>query len=143
MANITKRIDNRRGTVHKTSQWPPYRVTALRESANRQEKIIARWFWANRAEAIGPSHLHEAMGLKWPLTSTRRAINTLTLAEKPENRTDKQVLIKTGQTCASRRGGIEHKWRAMRPEEDAACQPQQSDMFGGTPEQNQNGVYSR
>lgn len=99
-------------TIHRTRHYTDEQIRHLKESATKQERVIARWFYANPDRQIGPSRLHEEQGYGWPLTSTRRAITNLT---------DAGILQKAGKTDSSIYGRPEHLWRWRQPQK--AVQP--------------------
>lgn len=116
MSNIDQRIDKHKATTYRTSHYTEEQVAHLKESANKQEKDIARLFFKNSSSAIGPTVVHQMLfpGFPdkrgdWPITSTRRAIKNLTQSG---------ILIMTPETNNSLLGGTEHLWRWRRPTEE-------------------------
>ena len=94
-------IESHKATVHRVSHYTDEQIRHLKESATKQERIIARWFWANPDAHIGPGALHDDQGYKWPITSTRRAITNLT---------EDGILVKTSFQSMGQYGRPEHHW---------------------------------
>jgi len=112
-------IQNRRAKVHRTSHFTERQVEHLKESATRQERIIARWFWNNPDQHIGPGKLHSIMGWDWPLTSTRRSITNLT---------EDGILQKTEYQSMGSHGRPEHHWKWRWPNK---LKFEQKELFNG------------
>ncbi|WP_441001283.1 hypothetical protein [Fodinibius sp. SL11] len=147
----TKRIDNHKAEVYRTQHYCKWQVSHLRQSANKQNKRVARWYWNHPNHSMSPSHLHKIFfpqapaDQDWPLSSTKRAITDLT---------NDEILIQTKETCKSTRGGTEHKWRWRKPEEIEdeekrpdylkeyrPKEPEQMDAFGA-PQVKNKGAYA-
>ena len=118
MQKVDKRIDNHNATTYRTAHYSEQQVKHLNESANIQEKQIAKIFFKNPDKLFGPTQVHQFMFPDFPasrgdhpITSTRRAINNLTSAG---------ILRKTDSTAQSLLGGVEHQWRWRSPDEQQA-----------------------
>lgn len=102
-------IESHKSTLHKVAHYSDSQIRHLRDSATKQEKIIARFFYHNPDHHIGPGRLHDQQGYDWPVTSTRRAITNLT--------TD-GILVKTEFQSAGPYGRPEHHWQWRNPKKD-------------------------
>lgn len=100
------RIQSHSSTLYRTAHYTEEQVRRLKESASKQERDIARWFWNNPDQNIGPGRLHKKLGFDWPITSTRRAISNLT---------DAGILEKTSQQSTGIFGKPEYHWQWKRP----------------------------
>lgn len=100
-------ITSHKTTLYKVQHFTDDQVRHLQESANRQEKDIARWFWRNPNQTIGPGQLHQQQGYTWPVTSTRRAISNLTEAG---------ILQKTEKQSMGVYGKPEYHWQWRWPQ---------------------------
>lgn len=100
------RLKEHKTHVFRTSHYTDDQIRRLKETANNQEREIARWFWKNPEQHIGPGRFHDMMGFEWPLTSTRRAINNLTASG---------ILEKTEFQSMGLYGKPEYHWQWKRP----------------------------
>lgn len=106
-------MDNHTATLYKTEHYSKEQVRKLQETANEQNRRIARVFFKNPGKAFGPTRIHAMLfpGFPdrrgdWAITSTRRAINNLT---------KDGILIKTKQTADSLLNGVENLWTWRNP----------------------------
>lgn len=121
-----KRINSHKATVYQTGHYTKTQIEHLKNSANKQEKAIARWYYRNPGTAIGPTRVHQKLFPQWPaqrgewtIVSTRRAITNLTHSG---------ILVRTDDTQKSLLDGVEHKWRWRTPK-DRMQNPTQKELF--------------
>lgn len=88
-------------TVYQTSHFTEPQERDLRLSAGTQEEVITKAYKKAYPSGLRPSQVRRLTGSRWPLTSVRRAINTLT---------EEGVLIKTDRTGEGEYGRPERYW---------------------------------
>lgn len=98
---ITKEPPIIMAKTYKTDHLTKQQRKSLSESAGRQERIISRFYHQHQEEMHSPSQVHERIGAQWPITSTRRCLNTLTKVN---------VLRKTEHVTEGKYGRNEHLW---------------------------------
>ena len=118
---MNSRIENHTATLHRTKHYTDDQIQHLQESANEQERSIARVYFTNYMRAFGPTRIHQALFPDfpekrgdWAITSTRRAITNLT---------DAGILVMTRETKPSLLNGSEHLWRWRRPTDQIQKRP--------------------
>ena len=118
---MNSRIEKHTATLHRTKHYTEEQIQHLQDSANDQERKIARVYFRNPARALGPTRIHQALFPDfpdkrgdWAITSTRRAITNLT---------DAGILIMTSETKPSLLNGSEHLWRWRRPTDQIQKRP--------------------
>lgn len=74
-------------------------LAARRQRAAVQEVEVLRMFRMHGS--LGPWQVHDLLGKRWPITSIRRAINTLT---------GRKTLVKLDTYRVGNEGAREHVW---------------------------------
>lgn len=95
----------RRGRYYVTTPLTPDQFAGAMVRAENQDEAVMAVFRRHVGEALTPSRVHaitSAAGKRWPQTSVRRSISTLT---------KDGLLEKTGDTVAGPMGMPEHTWR--------------------------------
>lgn len=123
-----QRLQDHNAQVYKTTHYTKEQVRHLKESANKQEKYIGPKFFHAYPKGLTPSQVHPG-DEHWPLTSTRRAISSLSSDKDAEGNPKPQILVKTDQTRPGPYGKPEHLWRWKTPEAWTQ-EPKQMDAFG-------------
>lgn len=113
--NIDQRIEDHNATLQAPHFYTDEQIAYLRDAATNQEKRIGRVYFKNPNKLIGPTYVHQMLFPTfpndrgdWAITSTRRAINSLTKAG---------ILRKTNTTEPSLLDGVESQWRWRKPGE--------------------------
>ena len=77
----------------------------LKKKASTQDKVILRHFTDLNTFAYSPSQVHMMLGLKCPITSTRRSFSNLT---------KKGLLVKTDLKVKGIYGRNEYQWKLCK-----------------------------
>ena len=95
----------RRGGYYVTTPLLPDQFTGALQAAANQEEAVMAIFRRHASSGVTPSRVHAittGAGKRWPVTSIRRAITTLT---------KDGLLEKTAATAIGAEGKPEHLWR--------------------------------